>query len=236
MRNLISILLSIICFGCSQSKSNRQSEISYLYIYEHLSDIPSDSLLVHNTNLEKSLEFYTDTESIEKQAQGLVYLSIFKLNNEKFSIIIDTLAVKVFEFKNKKFNKVIEIKAGIGMPKVKTERVDFNADGFEDVIIEIPSGGLFGSSDFFIFFNPQTRKLIYDDKIEFRNYKLDIGNQFVTSFEGLVNKKYAIKNYTFILREKAVDLGMTTNLKELENKSEISIYDLKGRFIKRDTI
>jgi hypothetical protein len=248
MNQSIFILFTILLLtSCSTNKKNINDKtqkdidnIIELYIYNYESDnelnMPIDSISVYSSSYEKSLELYKEIDSLEKQVWGHVYFSIFKLKEKKFSVIIDSTTVKVFKFSNNNYKKIESFDCDIGVYGIKLQKIDINTDGFKDVLIEIPSGGFFGSSYICMFYNPDSKSLVFDKRTELRDIELDLNKKQITSYSSMQSEKYYIDKYTFKLFEKRIDLGKTTDIEELENKVEISRYDSNGNLIRKDTL
>jgi len=104
---LIIILSTYFLYSCNfKIKDNQlenKSNLTYMYIYNNENDssksLPTDSLCLYNdSTYEQSLNLYKNTDSICKSIDGILFFSVFKLNNEKFAIIVDSASTKVFKF------------------------------------------------------------------------------------------------------------------------------------------
>ena len=241
------LFILILLTGCSSkgkkiAETNRaeNDSIIELYIYhDKLSDTstqPDDSLKIYRSSFEKSLELYKNIDALEKEVENQVYISIFKLLDKKFSIIIDSTAIKVFEFTNGHYKKIQNIDSEIGINGINLQKIDINSDGFNDILIEIPSGGFFGSAYTCLFYNSVSKSLVCDRNIELRNIELNLKKKLLTSNLSMTSETYYIDNYKFKLIEKKVNLGKTTGIEKLENTFEISKYDLMGNLIRKDTL
>ncbi|MGX7666710.1 XAC2610-related protein [Flavobacterium pedocola] len=242
----ISFLLLLLTACSSNDKNNaaknknQSDSILQLYIYNRESDdesnLPDDSLKIYSSSFEKSLELYEEIDSLEKQVYDQVYFSIFQLNREKFSIIIDSSTVKAFKFTNKHYKKIQSIDCNLGVNGIKLQKTDINTDGYKDILIEVPSGGFYGSAYFCLFYDPDTKSLVYDKKTELRNIEPSLKNRHITSHSSMQSHTYSIDKYKFKLIEKRIDLGKTTGIMELENKVEVSRFDANGKLIQKDTL
>lgn len=237
MWRLLALVLCLLLCACNSNQiaGNHNRNIRSIYIYDETNDSPVDSLIVYD-DFEKSLELYERSESLEKEVKGLVYFSIFKLNGQKFSVIADTATVKVFKYEDRKFKRIFKIKSSIGVQNVQIKKIDFNSDGYQDVIVSMPSGGSYGTGNICLYYHPKLESLMGDLNAEFANIELNQTDKSLISYRSLFNEKYAIQNYRFYLIERTIYLGKTSNNQALMDKLEVSKYDLNGNLIQKDTI
>lgn len=165
MKLYFPFFLCICLFSCSKKSKKFQNEEkpSFLYIYDYEKEGPVDSLAVFDSSYEKSLDYYKSLDTLNKTVASLVTMSIFKLNNQKFAYIVDSSSVKIFKWNSSKFEQIIKIPQELGM-NVQRNFIDFNTDGYKDVIIELVSGGSYGVEYICLFYEPMNKTLLYDFK------------------------------------------------------------------------
>lgn len=245
MKNTFLIVgLSILLSYCTKRNENKtldikEEVISGLYIYDSLSEDgkPSDSLLLYESNFEKSLNLYLNTDSMSKTVSGLVHMSIFKHYNEKFALIVDSSNTTFYQFKNNQYIQILKTPIGIGASTITKSIIDINSDGYKDLLYDIPSGGSYGSDNICLFFNPTTKTFEYDNNVELRNIELDLNKKAATCYYlNTLTRKYSINKYSFQIIEDKTNLLFTTGKEKFENKFEIKKYGENNKVISLDTI
>lgn len=166
----------------------------------------------------------------------LIHVSIFKLENEKFAIVIDS-TTKIYKFIEGNYKQIISINSAFGFgTDVKIKQNRLNLDKFKDVLLEIPSGGSYGSDFIFLFYNPTTKAFDYDNQADLRNIEFDRKSQKIVS-------NYQWSKATFVLeKNKFRKIAQTYYLKfsgageEFFDKKEVTKYDKTGKIISVDTV
>lgn len=238
MKIYVFIFVTFCLFSCSTKSKKFQNEEkpSFLYIYDfEKQDGPVDSLAVFDSGYEKSLDYYKSFDTLNKKVDGSVSISIFNLNKQKFAYIADTSTIRIYKWNNSKFEQIINIPQELGM-NVQRNFIDFNTDGYKDVIIELVSGGSYGVEYICLFYEPMNKTLLYDFKNELRNIELDIPNKKITSSSRIVNNVFEIGKNNFVLKEQIIDLLFTTGNEKFENKIEVTKYSNLGKVTSIDTI
>lgn len=228
MKKIFLFFISCILFSCSK---HTRKNITYLYINDYTSteNNPVDSLMVYKDEpFEKSLELYKETDSVTKFVYPVIYLSIFKLEKEKFAILADSVSTSFFKFMpNGEYKKEHTIEIPISM-NVITQQKDINKDGYKDILLTMSSGGSHGDDIFLLFYDPKNHNLKHQKEIELRNTKLQ--DNTIISSTRFLNQTYEIKGYTLSLKEEVHYLQ-----DENDNKKVITKFD-QGKIISRDTL
>lgn len=238
MKIYVFIFVTFCLFSCSTKSEKLQDneKPSFLYIYDfEKQDGPVDSLAVFDSSYEKSLDYYKSFDTLNKKVDGSVSISIFNLNKQKFAYIADTSTIRIYKWNSSKFEQIIKIPQELGM-NVQRNFIDFNSDGYKDVIIELVSGGSYGSDYICLFYESSKKTFIYDFKNPQRNIELDIQNKKITSTSRIVNNVFEIGKNNFVLKEQIVDLLFTTGNEKFDNKIEVTKYSNLGKVISIDTI
>jgi len=241
------VILSFIFFTACHTldtekklvKSYNDSDITYLYIYrdDSISEKSKlvDSLMLLKSGNEQSLVLYNGIDSICKTVDGFIYLNVFKINNEKFAIIVDS-ATKVYKFNHDKFERILNIPCGIGFSNIKLEKLDINADSFLDILLKIPTGSIYGDACICLFYNPDKKTFIYDSKSDIANIELNLKEKKVESFHSCFSTVYYIEKYSFRKIEQKIYLSKTTDNPKYDNFVKVTKFDKNGNVFKVDTI
>ncbi|MFN8437430.1 MAG: hypothetical protein U0V72_07265 [Cytophagales bacterium] len=235
-------LLILFCLLSCSNKTDRQSEtnpscekVCYLYTRTNESGEPTDSLKICETNYETTLDFYKKEDSLSQAILGIIYINIFKIEGEKFAILIDT-TTKVYKFTGKGFEKIQHINCAIGQTEIIKTKVDINSDSHADILVEIPSGGTHGTDCIFLFYNPEKKTLEYDRNSEMRNCEIDFKNKRVKSYYNWSSALFGVERYSFKKLEFYKYLRFVSNNPKFENMIERTVYGRKGNVTKIDTI
>lgn len=228
MKKIFFLFILCVLLSCSKHTTN---DITYLYIndYAFSENNPRDSLMVYkDAPFEKSLELYKETDSVTKFVYPLIYMSIFKLEKQKFAILADSVSTSFFKFMpNGEYKKEHIIEIPIGM-NVVTQQKDINKDGYKDILLTVSSGGSYGDDVFLLFYDPKNHNLIHQKGIELRNTKLQ--DNTIISSTRFLNQTYEIKGYSLSLKEEVHYLQ-----NENDNKKVITKFD-RGKITSRDTL
>lgn len=228
MKKIFLFFISCILFSCSKHTPNN---ITYLYINDYASseNNPIDSLIIYKDEpFEKSLELYKETDSITKFVYPVMYLSIFKLEKEKFAILSDSVSTSFFKFMpNGEYKKEHSIEIPLGM-RIITQQKDINKDGYKDILLTVSSGGSHGDDVFLLFYDPKNHNLIHQKEIKLRNTKLQ--DNTIISSTRFLNQTYEIKGYSLYLKEEVHYLQG-----ENDNKKVITKFN-QGKITSRDTL
>lgn len=246
MKHLFVIFNFILLTSCQSLVSTKKnvklfndSDVTYMYIYKTDSISAEskvvDSLKLLKTGYEKSLVLYSNIDSVSKTVDGFVCLNIFKLNNEKFAIIIDT-NIKVYKYNQTKYERILTIQGELGFSNIDFEKIDVNADTYKDILVKLPSGGTYGDAYICLFYDPSRKTLIYDAKTELANVKLDAKERRVECFYSNSSTVYSIEKFSFRKIEQKKYLGKTTGNRKFDNYVEISKFGGDGKILKIDTL
>lgn len=228
-------------FSCSknadiESEVNSSCDkVSYLYTKKDESGKPTDSLKLCESYYESTLDFYKNEDSLNQIVAGLIYITIFKIEGDKFAILVDS-TTKVYKFTGKKFENIHHINYGIGSTEITKTRVDINSDSHPDILVEIPSGGTHGSDYIFLFYNPELRTLEYDKNFEMRNCEIDLKDKRVKCNYNWSSALFAVEKYSFKKLESNKYLRFVSDNPKFENMIERTIYDINGNVTKSETI
>ena len=120
------------------------------------------------------MALYNNVDVLSKTVHNIgLHLSIFKLENEKFALIIDS-TTKIYKFIEGNYQQIISTNSRFAFgTNIKIEQKKLNLDKFKDVLIEIPSGGTAGSEFLFLFYNSSTKSFDYDAETELRNIEFN---------------------------------------------------------------
>lgn len=220
----------LIIVSCGRQSVITDKNISYYYIYNDNWDKAADSIKLYNDlPFEKSLELYTDTDSLTQQVQSFIYLKIFKTDNQKFAIMADSAFTHLYKFMpDGHYKKQISIVQQLGM-EAKTAIKDLNHDGYKDVIYTMVSGGSYGDDNSLLFYDPKQKTFTYNEEPLLRN--IEIAGDTVNSYTKFLYCKYIIKGYKLELIEDTEFLQQ-----ENDNKKVTRHYSSKGKEVSRDTI
>ena len=181
----------------------KNDNLTYMYIYDNENDsnigVPSDSLCLYNdSTYEQSLNLYKNTDSICKTIHGFLFFTVFKLNNEKFAIISDSTTTKIYKFNSSEFKRLYLIPdIGVDEPTVIMENQDINSDGYTDIVVHIPNAGCRGDVYVCLFYNPELKTLIYDNKVSLYDLEFYPKEKKVISTYYKTSSIYIIENYSF---------------------------------------
>lgn len=235
-------LLSIfLYFSCVDNVHNKVDNLTYYYIYDcdttTISKQACDSICMYSdSSYEKSLKLYKNYNSFCKGIPGFFYINVFKHYDEKYAILIDS-TTKIYKLNNNEFKKLYTIPVEVATSSlIKTDKIDFNSDGYKDVVIQIPTGGTAGDEFICLFYNPIEKTLIYDSNSELRNIEFDIQNKKLKSNYRWSSAVFNIEQYSFSLLEDHIYLNYTCNDNNLKNMEEVITYNKKGDIINRDTL
>jgi hypothetical protein len=240
-QTLLSSLILFCLFSCSENADEESiinslcDKVSYRYTRVNESGKPVDSLKLCESNYESTLDFYKSEDSLNQLVVGLVYISIFKIEGEKFAILVD-ITTKVYKFIGKRFEKIQHINCGIGPTEITKNKIDINSDSHPDILVEIPSGGTHGSDCIFLFYNPKLRTLEYDKNSEMRNCEMDLKAKKVKCNYNWSSALFSVEKYSFRKLETYKYLRFVSDNPKLENMFERTIFDFKGKVAKLDTI
>jgi len=195
-----------------------------------MSDKPIDSLMLYkNLPLEKSLELYTDVDTLNKTVDMMVHIGIFKVEKQKFAVVIDSASTTFFKFEKGSYKKIFSAAASLAFSVTPIQYKDFNNDGYTDILYSVPSGGSYGDDNFLLFYNPETKNLLYKEEPELRNAEVK-GNTISTS--GLFwRKTYTIKGYSLLLQQETEYLQSNN-----DDKKVVYTFNDLGKQISRDTL
>ena len=234
MYRIVTLVFVALLLLCCTQVHKPDMPITYVYIYDYSKDKdddkPVDSILVYrDLSFEKSLELYKNSDTLTKQADQYLYLSIFELQKERFAVIADSAAMTFYKYMpNGKFKKEHRIESSIGY-RVFIEKKDLNADGYNDVLFTLVSGGSHGDDNLLLFYNPKTHGLVYHEEPWLMNVSFD--GATVTSNTKFLDTAYRVKGFDFLL------LQQTEYLQGYDDdKKVVSRYNEKGKVISRDTL
>ncbi|WP_338769584.1 hypothetical protein WAF17_10155 [Bernardetia sp. ABR2-2B] len=235
--NLDSIQTEIIETKVVETEP-KEEHLIYWYIYSNGDNKePSDSLGWYRSDYEKSLALYNDVDNLSKTVHNIgLHVSIFKLENEKFALLADNSKIGIYKFTENKYQKIHSVTYLVGFSSINLNKIDINSDNYKDAFVEISSGGSYGNGYLFLFYNPVTKSLEYDNETELRNVKLNIKKQEVFCSYKVISKLYKIEKFSFRVIEEAEYLKFNSDKQELENKKEITKYDKEGKIISIDTV
>ncbi len=219
-----------------QNETNSTCDnVTYVYTRTNDNGQAIDSLKLCASNYETTLDFYKNADSLSQSAPGIIYMSIFKSEDQKFAILVDS-TTKVYKFTENKFEKILHIDCSISSTEISQNKLDINADGHADVVIEIPTGGTYGSDFIFLFYNSDLKTLEYDKNAKMRNCEIDLKLQQVRCNYNWSSTLFAIDKYGFRKLESYTYLRFVTNNPKLEHATERRIYSRTGNIIQVDTI
>lgn len=230
---LLVVLFFASCHNSGKMPLPNSRDLHYLYIYNFNEDTlikPVDSLkLYRDLPIEKSLELYTDTDTLNKTVDGLVHIGVFKVEGQKFAVITDTATTSFYKYDKGNYKKLFKAEASIAFIIPPMRYKDYNNDGYTDVLYSVPSGGFSGDDDFLLFYDPKTKSLIYNEKTWLRN----------VSFKGeTVTQNTKFLNDTFLIR--GFDLPLIENVEYLQgdddNKKVVSKFSETGKLMSVDTL
>lgn len=128
------------------------------------------------------------------------------------------------------------VQTGDGITDISKRILDVNLDGFMDLVIELPGWETYGSDFVFLFYHPNRKTLVFDEKSNMRNCSMDVKKGWVKSSYSYSSMLYAIEKYSFRKRVSYEYLMYTSNDSKLKNKTIRSVFDRKGRIVQTDTI
>ena len=221
-------------------KNNSKKAISnqpvYLYIYnrQYINNKPIDSLMIFESDYDRTLTLYAKYNSFFKIVDGVIGINIFKLNNQKFALIIDSIT-HVYKFEGNSFINILNVKIGLGISsELKIKKIYLNSDNYEDFMLIMPTGGSAGDYYLCFFYDPELETLKYDNNTELRNVEFIKRNQINCSYNWS-SSMYVIEKYFFRKIETTYYL-IYSGKEKLENKAVVTKYDKNGNIIKIDTI
>lgn len=216
----------------------KEEHLRYWYIYSNGNHKePSDSLGWYRSNYKKSLALYNNVDNISKTVHNIgLHLSIFKLENEKFALVIDS-TTKIYKFIEGNYKQIISTNSAFAFETdVKIEQKRLNLDKFKDILLEIPSGGSYGSDFIFLFYNPTTKLFDYDDETDLRNIEFDVNTQKVVSHYRWSKATFVLENNKFRKIDETYYLKFRGIGEDFFDKKEITKYNKEGKVISIDTV
>ena len=235
MRVLLPLvfLLFASCYNGSKTLMVKSPDLQYLYIYNFSEDTivkPIDSLkLYRDFSIEKSLELYTDTDTLNKTVDRLVHIGVFKVEGQKFAVITDTAATSFYKYEKGNYKKLFKAEASIAFMIPPMQYKDYNKDGYMDVLYSVPSGGSYGDDDFLLFYDSKTKSLIYSEKAWLRN--VSFKGETVARNTKFLAETFLIKGFSLLLIENVEYLQGDD-----DNKKVVSKFSETGRLISVDTL
>ena len=226
------VFVASLILSCTQVYKPA-APLTYLYVYDH-SDNDSytltDSVMVYSDlPFERSLELYKDSDTLTKQVDQYLYLSIFELQKEKFAVIADSATTNFYKYlPGGTYKKEYTMPMSLGAKAFLTKK-DLNADGYSDVLFTLPSGGFYGEDNLLLFYNPKTHGLVYHDKPSIVNITFD--GDTVTSNTKFLDTTWLIKGFDFLLLQQTEYLQGND-----DDKKVVSRYNQKGIVVSRDTV
>ena len=232
----LAFLFSIICNdGCLIQGCPNQEQVSQNFQGKGSNATPPDSLQFDYENFEHNLDIFRNVDSLDVSVSGMVHFFIFRIDRQKFAVLIDS-ATKVYKFTGTRFKKIHHIQTGDGITDISKRKLDVNLDGFMDLVIELPSGGTYGSDFVFLFYHPIRKTLVYDAKSNMRNCIIDVKKARVKSQYHYSYAVYAIEKYSFRMLESYEYLFYTSDNPRLKNKLKKRVFNRKGRIVKTEII
>jgi hypothetical protein len=226
--------LSLICcifLSCARvTHKPAGNDVVYLYIPDEDYTRVADSItLYRNRPFEKSLELYRDTDSLTQFLESNIYLSIFKLENEKFAVLADSAYTSFYKFMpDGHYQKLYHSPVNLGM-RALTEKKDLNTDGYKDIVFTMVSGGSYGDDNLLLFYDPKNQTLVYHEEPELRN--IEIRHRRVYSYTKFLNRVYRIEG-TSLKTEQKTEYLQQDNY----GKMVVTQFDEKGRQQSSDTL
>jgi hypothetical protein len=242
MKVSIIIIITVIFFSCNRTierneminHSEKEDRIAYFYYYGDTTNTPTDSIKMYANNFEKSLEFYKDYDSISKTNYLNFYFNVFKINNEKFAVLIDS-TTKIYKFQGNHFEKLFTENIAIVPLKIEVNKIDLNSDGFLDFFLKIPSGGSHGDDYLCFFYLEKSKSLVYENKVDLCNIEINLKEKTITSNFSMSSEVYLIDGFSLRLLEKRLYLSYSGE-KKLQNKIEITKFNNNGKEVSKDTV
>lgn len=224
------IVSSLIAFSCHKQSLSGTRKIDYLYIYNDNWDKPVDSMKLYaDVPFEKSLELYADTDTLTQSVESYVYLKIFKINGQKFAVLADSISTSCYKFMpSGQIKKEFSIAVELGT-KATTKIRDLNADGYNDAVYTMRSGGFYGDDNCLLFYDPKKKTLVYNENLGLRN--MEISGDTVSSNTKFHDEKYIIRGFDLHIIESTEYLQG-----ENDDKKVMRYYDAKENERKRDTL
>lgn len=233
-------LTLFILFSCSNRDKQNVPNSAYDRVYFGYTKFNEngnaiDSLRVCESSYENTLDFYKELDSLNQTIPNILHISIFKIQNEKFAVVIDS-TTKIYKFNGVGFKMIYNIKYQIGLGEITQKLVDVNLDLENDMVIEISSGGTYGSDFIVLFYNPDLKMLVYDKGADLRNCDFDLKNGKVKSNYNWFSIFFDIKKYSFEKKEMHKYLNYTSGSQNHNNMIERTIFNQSGGIIKVDTL
>lgn len=239
---IIFTLFGFLCLSACSTSTSMQNEtnstcdkVTYVYTRTNDNGQAIDSLKLCTSNYETTLDFYKNVDSLSQSASGIIYMSIFKIEDQKFAILVD-YTTKVYKFTGNKFEKIQHIDCSIGSAEISQNKLDINADRHTDVVIEIPTGGAYGSDFIFLFYNSDLKTLEYDKNAKMRNCEIDLKLQQVRCNYNWSSTLFAIDKYGFRKLESYTYLRFVSDNPKVKKMTERTIYSKAENIIQIDTI
>jgi len=227
---LLSLMLLLSCQTGKAEMAEEKHKLCYLYIYNNSAEAKlTDSLMLYlDLPFERSLELYEHSDTITKHVVQTVYFSTFELQKERFAVISDSAATTFYrQIPDGHFKKEYAIEMPLGW-NVSLEKKDLNADGYNDALFTMVSGGSHGDDNLLLFYNPLTCSLIYHEQPEITNIEF-CGNKVISN-SGFLSTVYQIKGYDLLLQQQTEYLQ-----DDNDGKKIVSSYSY-GRLISTDTL
>ena len=127
MLRIFTLMAVALLMLCCMHGHKTNAPITYLYVYDHSENdsyLLTDSLVVYrDLPFERSLELYKDSDTLAKQADQYLYLSIFELQKERFAVIADSATTNFYRYlPNGTYKKEYTIPVALGSRALLTKK------------------------------------------------------------------------------------------------------------------
>lgn len=224
MRLSITLFL-LSSFLCACSENNKKNNIQNKVVIE----TPDGWNLLDSLHKHKNVNISNGTSLLYGEETN--YFETFIFNQKKYGITMAQGELKLYQLQNNQFELVHTFDVqGISL---NLEQVDINNDNQLDLVIELISGGTYGSDFICLFYDNAHKKFIYNDTISLTNIHLNSDKNEVTSHTPIKKTIFKIKNYQLI---KTTEIALLDGKRINSEFTEITYFDEVGNVLKKDTV
>lgn len=235
-KSIILILLSTVLWACSEQSKEKETITNSTKEASMILDNGSIVIEEEETrSLLDSLNKYKNVDKIRGSdffaGEGSDFFQTFSFNNQRHGITMGD-SVKLYKLVNDQF-KLIKKFYSSGI-RLELQQIDVNGDGQKDLMIELPSGGRYGSDYICLLYDNENQKFVHNANIPFMNSKVNTEKQEITSSIPSKSITYKVKEFEFHKIEERINIGFDNE--KYFGFWEITSFDENGNITKVDTV